>query len=38
MAGDDASEVAWVALDALDAVDPLVPGLLDFLREHAVVP
>ena len=38
VAGDDASEVAWVALDELDAVDPLVPGLLEFLREHAVVP
>ena len=38
VAGDDASEVSWVALDELDAVEPLVPGLLEFLREHAVVP
>jgi len=38
VAGDDASDVAWVALDELDAVEPLVPGLVDFLREHGVAP
>jgi len=36
-AGDDASAVRWVELDRLDDVDDLVPGLLDFLREHGVV-
>ena len=32
--GDDASEVRWVPLGGLGAVDGLVPGLLDFLRDH----
>jgi 8-oxo-dGTP diphosphatase len=36
-AGDDASAVRWVELDALDHFEDLVPGLLDFLREHHVV-
>ena len=36
-AGDDASAVRWVALEALDRVEDLVPGLLDFLRRHRVV-
>lgn len=34
-AGDDASDAAWVALDALPSWD-LVPGLLDFLRDHQI--
>jgi hypothetical protein len=29
--------VRWVALEALDRVEDLVPGLLDFLRRHQVV-
>jgi 8-oxo-dGTP diphosphatase len=37
-AGDDASAVRWVELDELADVEDLVPGLLDFLREHGVVP
>ena len=36
-AGDDASAVRWVALDELEEVEDLVPGLLDFLRLHQVV-
>ena len=36
-AGDDASAVRWVALEELDRVEDLVPGLLDFLRLHQVV-
>jgi 8-oxo-dGTP diphosphatase len=36
-AGDDASAVRWVGLEELDGVDDLVPGLLDFLRQHGVV-
>lgn len=36
-AGDDASAVRWVALEELDRVEDLVPGLLDFLRDHQVV-
>jgi 8-oxo-dGTP diphosphatase len=36
-AGDDASAVRWVALEALDRVEDLVPGLLDFLHRHRVV-
>ena len=37
VAASDASAVAWVTIDELPAVD-LVEGLLDFLREHRVVP
>jgi ADP-ribose pyrophosphatase YjhB (NUDIX family) len=36
-AGDDASAVRWVALEELDRVEGLVPGLLDFLHLHQVV-
>ena len=36
-AGDDASAIRWVALEELDRVEDLVPGLLDFLRLHQVV-
>jgi 8-oxo-dGTP diphosphatase len=36
LAGDDATEVAWVSLEELAQVD-LVPGLLDFLHEHGVL-
>ena len=36
VASDDAADVAWVPLDDLGGVE-LVPGLLDFLREHGVV-
>jgi 8-oxo-dGTP diphosphatase len=36
-AGDDAAEVRWVPLADLASVDGLVPGLLDFLREHGLV-
>ncbi len=35
-AGDDAAEVAWLPLDALDGV-ALVEGLLDFLVDHGIV-
>jgi ADP-ribose pyrophosphatase YjhB (NUDIX family) len=36
-AGDDASDLAWVAFDRLAETD-LTDGLLDALREWAVVP
>ena len=36
-AGDDASALRWVALEELDRVEGLVPGLLDFLHLHQVV-
>ena len=36
-AGDDASDVAWVALGDLGLHSELVPGLLEFLRGHGVV-
>ena len=36
-AGDDATEVAWVPLADARRSEPLVPGLLEFLREHAIV-
>ncbi len=36
VAGGDAGEVAWVALEALGSVD-LVSGLEDFLRHHGVM-
>ncbi len=35
-AGDDAAEVRWVGLAELGGVDPLVPGLIEFLREHGI--
>lgn len=39
VAGDDAADVAWVALEDLAGTShQLVPGLLDFLREHGVAP
>jgi 8-oxo-dGTP diphosphatase len=37
-AGDDAAEVRWEPVTDLASVDGLVPGLLDFLREHGLVP
>ena len=36
IAGDDASDVAWVSPDQLDRY-PLVAGLEDFLRSHGVL-
>lgn len=36
VAGDDASEVAWVELHSL-AEWPLVDGLLEFLHDHGIV-
>lgn len=39
VAGDDAADVAWLPLDSLASTDyQLVPGLLDFLREHGIAP
>jgi 8-oxo-dGTP diphosphatase len=35
-AGEDAAEVAWVALDAVPEL-PLVDGLDRFLREHGIL-
>ena len=35
--GDDATEAAWVPLGEVPEID-LVPGLLDFLTRHGVVP
>lgn len=35
--GDDAANAKWFRVDELEGVD-LVAGLLDFLREHALVP
>ena len=32
--GDDATDVRWEDLQALPAVDELVPGLLSFLQDH----
>jgi 8-oxo-dGTP diphosphatase len=37
-AGDDAAAAAWVPLDELASRDDLVPGLLEFLREHGRAP
>jgi 8-oxo-dGTP diphosphatase len=36
-AGDDAAEVAWVAVDDRGAWPPVVDGLVDFLAAHGVV-
>ena len=36
-AGDDAAAVRWIGLDEVAGVEDLVPGLLDFLRQHGVV-
>ena len=36
-AGDDASAVRWVELSRLASEKRVVPGLLDFLRDHGVV-
>ncbi len=36
VAGDDASEVRWVALDEVDQLD-LVAGLAEFLAEHHII-
>ena len=36
-AGDDASAVAWIPLADLAARTDIVPGLVEFLREHGVV-
>ncbi|MGH9189201.1 MAG: NUDIX hydrolase [Acidimicrobiales bacterium] len=35
--GDDAAEVAWVAIDAVSELR-LVDGLVEFLHEHDIVP
>jgi 8-oxo-dGTP diphosphatase len=37
VAGDDATEARWVALDTLEGLS-LVPGLLAFLRQTHVLP
>jgi ADP-ribose pyrophosphatase YjhB (NUDIX family) len=37
-AGDDATEVRWQDVAELGAVDELVPGLLEFLRDAGLVP
>jgi 8-oxo-dGTP diphosphatase len=37
VAGDDAADVAWVPLSEVSGHD-LVPGLADFLADHAVIP
>jgi ADP-ribose pyrophosphatase YjhB (NUDIX family) len=37
VAGDDAASLAWVPLGDVAAHD-LVPGLVDFLVEHGVIP
>jgi ADP-ribose pyrophosphatase YjhB (NUDIX family) len=37
-AGDDAAALRWHDLTTLAAADDLVPGLLDFLVEHGLVP
>lgn len=36
-AGDDASDARWVPLAAVAQQPGLVPGLLEFLREHGVL-
>ena len=36
-AGDDASDVKWVAVDDVASWPPVVEGLVDFLGEHAIV-
>ena len=38
VAGDDASEVLWVPVEELVHLEGLVPGLVEFLREHTLVP
>lgn len=37
MAADDADDVEWVPLADLATRSGLVPGLIEFLREHAVL-
>ena len=37
LAGDDATDAAWVPLDALADHEGVVPGLVEFLREHRVL-
>jgi 8-oxo-dGTP diphosphatase len=37
IAGDDAADVGWIALDELEATSDLVPGLVEFLREHSLM-
>jgi 8-oxo-dGTP diphosphatase len=36
-AGDDASDLSWVALDDVGSWPPVVDGLVEFLAEHGVV-
>jgi 8-oxo-dGTP diphosphatase len=38
VAGDDASAVRWVPIDDVAHWPPMVPGLVEFLVEHGVVP
>jgi 8-oxo-dGTP diphosphatase len=38
VAADDAAEVLWLELRDVAALADLVPGLLEFLQEHGVVP
>jgi hypothetical protein len=37
-AADDAAALRWQAVSTLPQADDLVPGLLDFLVEHGVLP
>lgn len=37
-AGDDASDVAWVPLDAVGSLPGLAPGLAGFLQDHGILP
>ena len=36
-AGDDASDARWIALDELNDVQGIVPGLVEFLTVHGVL-
>ncbi len=37
-AGDDAASLDWVALDDVRALRGIVPGLVEFLDQHGVLP
>ena len=37
VAGDDATDVCWVPVDDVARWPPVVPGLVEFLAEHAIV-
>jgi 8-oxo-dGTP diphosphatase len=38
VAGDDATDARWVPVDDVANWPPVVPGLVDFLTEHGVLP